>query len=405
MKKQLFIAIALLILGLGGVFIALSFTPNESAAETPPVQVRRGNLIETAAASGTIEPHVQIAVKSRASGEVIEVLVEEGDIVEAGDVLVRLDPRDAEQDVTEAEMALDRARSDLTQSRANYRVAQAQAEEAQAESAVRNRGFALGLISSEDQRAAASSADVARANVTSRQAQIAASRLSVESAELRVEEAERRLEETTIFAPVSGTVLAVDVEIGSIVASGITNVNGGTTLMTVADLSDLRVIGDIDEAQVGSVAEDQEVTIRVDAYPTQTFTGQVARVSPLGQTQSNIVTFDVEILIIDEDAHLLRSGMSADLEIVTERHEDVPLLPITAVQTQGRRQMVTLANGERRRVVLGPTDGMRMVVLEGLEGGELLASASTARASRERAEGNRSKNKSLIPMGRGRKGR
>ena len=398
MKRKVIIITIIIIISVGAAFLALSLRPDESAANTNLATVRQGDLVEMASASGTVEPDIQVDVKSRGSGEVIEVIVQEGDEVEAGDVLVRLDPRDAEQALREAEMARSRANDDLTQAYAQLRVTQAQATEAQAESAVRNRGAQLGLVSAEDRRASASSADVARANVTLRQAQARASRTAVESAELRVDEARRRLEETTIHAPVTGTVLSVNVEVGSIVASGITNVNGGTTLMTVADLSDLRVVGAIDEAQVGQVEVGQEVTVRVDAYPQRSFTGLVDRVSPLGVETSNIVTFDVEVVINDQAAHLLRSGMSADLEIVTQRYEDVALIPITAIQGQGKRMSVTLASGEQQRIKTGPTDGVRMVVLEGLAPGDEIVSIG---GPAKRPEGDRStKNKSLIPTGK-----
>ena len=398
MKRKVIIITIIIIISVGAAFLALSLRPDESAANTNLATVRQGDLVEMASASGTVEPDIQVDVKSRGSGEVIEVIVQEGDEVEAGDVLVRLDPRDAEQALREAEMARSRANDDLTQAYAQLRVTQAQATEAQAESAVRNRGAQLGLVSAEDRRASASSADVARANVTLRQAQARASRTAVESAELRVDEARRRLEETTIHAPVTGTVLSVNVEVGSIVASGITNVNGGTTLMTVADLSDLRVVGAIDEAQVGQVEVGQEVTVRVDAYPQRSFTGLVDRVSPLGVETSNIVTFDVEVVINDQAAHLLRSGMSADLEIVTQRYEDVALIPITAIQGQGKRMSVTLASGEQQRIKTGPTDGVRMVVLEGLAPGDEIVSIG---GPAKRPEGDRNtKNKSLIPTGK-----
>lgn len=402
MKWKIIIIATVLALGAGGTFLFLSLQPNESEAQARPIEVRQGDLVELASASGTIEPDVQIAVKSRASGEVIEVLVSEGDEVEAGDILVRLDPRDAEQAVLEAEMALTRAKADLTQARASLTVTRAQAEESEAQAAVRNRGAELGLISSEDQRSSSSSAEVARTNVTLRQAQVRSSVTNVESAELRVEEAKRRLEEVEIHAPVAGTVLSVEVELGSIVASGITNMNGGTTLMTVADLSDLRVVGAIDEAQVGQVSSGQDVTIRVDAYPTQTFTGLVHRVSPLGQETSNIVTFDVEIMVTDENANLLRSGMSADLDIVTSSYENVALIPVTAVQNRGKRSVVNLASGERRVVKTGATDGASIVVLEGLEPGEILGTGSALGGATKRPEGNATKNKSLLPMGGGR---
>jgi HlyD family secretion protein len=404
MKKKswkITLIITTLALGIGGASIFFALQPSESEAANAAIEVQQGDLLEVAAASGTIEPNIQVEVKSRASGEVIQIFVQEGEEVQVGQVLLLLDPRDAEQEVREAEMNLTRARSNLTQARAQLTVSRAQAEEARANSATRNRGAELGLISTEDQRSAATSADVAQANVTLRQAQLRSSQLDVESAQLRVEEAQRRLEETTILAPVSGTVLSVGVEVGSIVASGITNVSGGTTLMTIADLSELRVIGAIDEAQIGQVNVGQDVAIRVSAFPEQVFEGRVERVSPLGRESSNVVTFDVEIVVTDENASSLRSGMSADLEIVTESHEGVPLIPITAIQGQGRRQFVTLSNGERRAVKTGATDGIRLVVLQGLEAGDLISTKAPTSSTKRPANPSKA-TKSLIPVGGGR---
>jgi HlyD family secretion protein len=394
--------IGVLVLGAGGTFAALSLRPEASAAQARGLEARLGDLVETASASGTVEPDVQVAVKSRASGEVVEVLVGEGDAVQAGDVLVRLDPRDAQQGVREAEMALSRAQDSLSQARAELSVAEAQAAEAEAQAAVRSRGAELGLVSTEESRSSATSAATSRTSVSLRQAQLRSARTNVESAQLAVEEAERRLSEMVIRAPVAGTVLSVDVEVGSIVASGITSVSGGSSVVTIADLSDLRVIGQIDEAQVGQVRAGQDVTVRVDAFSDRTFVGRVERVSPLGETTSNVVTFDVEIAIVDSDASLLRSGMSADLEIVTARHENVVLVPIAAVQGQGGRQFVTMATGERRRITTGGTDGSSMAVLEGLRAGEQLAGASGAAArTGSRPESSPRRGGGLLPMGGG----
>jgi len=370
MKRKLIVIVTALVLSAGVVVLYLALRPSEASEDVGTVTVHRGKLVELASATGTVEPHVQVEVKSRQSGEVIEVLVSEGDHVVPGQLLVRLDPVDAERAVREAKVALARARAELAQSRASLDVAEAESSEAVAKSDIRNRGAELGLVSTEDQRSAASSAKVATANITLRQAQLQSAQAAVETARLAVEESDRRLAEMEIKASIAGTVLAVDVERGSIVASGITAVSGGSTLMTIADLSDLRVVGDLDEAQVGRVQADQDVTIRVDAYPTRTFTGRVYRVSPLGEEESNIVTFDVEIMVTDPDANLLRSGMSADLEIVTARYDDVPLIPVTAIKGQGKRRFVELANGEQRPIKTGPTDGVKMVVLEGLSGGE-----------------------------------
>lgn len=353
----------------------------EAPEETPTTAVRRGELVESATATGTIEPHVQVEVKSRASGEVIEVLTQEGDTVEAGALLVRLDPADAERAVREAEVALRRAQADVTQARAALAVAQAEAGEAGADREVQERGAELGLVPAERRRTATHAARVASANVTLRRAQVSAAEAALEAARLGVETAERRLRETEIRAPMAGTVLSVAVERGSIVSSALTNVSGGTTLLTLADLSDLRVVGAIDEAQIGRVRAGQPVVIRVDAYPEREFEGSVTRVSPLGEQVSSVVTFDVEITVTDAHASLLRSGMSADVEIVTERREGVLLVPLTAVRSRGSARLVRLANGEERRLRTGATDGRFLEVLDGLEEGDRVDLASRRAAA------------------------
>lgn len=347
-------------------------SPAEATAGVTYVVVERGSLLETAAASGTIEPSVQVEVKSRASGEVIEVLVREGQTVAAGDLLVRLDPSDAERAVREARVAARRSAAEVGQARANLAIAEIDQAAADTDRDVSARGTALGLVAESADRATDRARAVAETTVALRRAQVAASAASLAGARLEVDEAERRRTETDIRAPIAGTVLSVAVERGSIVASAVTNVGGGAALVTLADLTDLRVVGDVDESQIGRVAVGQAVQIRVDAYPDRTFAGRVERVSPLGTTTSNVVTFDVEMVITDADKSLLRSGMSADVEIETGRFADVLLVPLTAVRTSQGRRYVRLANGESRTIVLGASDGVRAVVVRGLREGDRL---------------------------------
>lgn len=393
-KKLLLVFLGLVVLGAGGYY-AWTLLSADPAAETGPVfTVRRGNLVDLASASGTIEPHVMVEVKSRTSGEVIEVLVREGQQVEAGQLLFRLDPADAERAVREARTAERRARAEISQANASLGVARTEAENSEASSAVAARGAELGLVSAEARRTAAHQSKVAQANIGLRRAQLNATRTSLETARLNVENAERRLAETRIYAPIAGTVLSVNAERGSIVASGITSVSGGTALATIADLNDLRIIGAIDEALISRVRVGQDVAIRVDAYPDRAFTGRVERVSPLGETVSNVVTFDVEIVVTDAQRDLLRSGMSADVEIETARHQNVLLVPVMAVQSTGPRRSVRLESGERRVIRTGSTDGTSIVVLSGLAEGDRLV------MSRPRtANGAQNQTKSLFPMG------
>jgi HlyD family secretion protein len=345
---------------------------DDAPLKGPIVQVKRGELLEVAAASGTIEPHMQVEIKSRSSGQVTDVFVEPGQHVEADQLMFRLDPIDAERVVMDARASLRRAQADLAQTRASLSVADAEAGNARATSDLNQRGAKLGVIAADSERTAKNAASVASANVELRRAQVAGAEAAVEAARLAVDEAQRRRVETDIHAPFAGTVLAVEVERGLIVASALTNVSGGSAMATLADLSDLRVVGAIDEAQIGRVAVDQKVTIRVDAYPDRTFDGRVFRVSPLGETNSNVVTFDVEIVVTDHDANLLRSGMSADLEIATARLRDVLTIPLAAISSRGKERFVQLAAGGERKVQTGANDGQRIVIKSGLVAGDMI---------------------------------
>lgn len=400
-KRLVVVVVAVAALAGGGYAIWRAVSPGAEAPVGAEYVVRKGELVEVASASGTIQPHVQVDVKSRASGEVIEVHVTEGQHVAAGALLFRLDPTDAERAVREARTTLRKVQADLGTSRSTLAVAQAEASNAQTTSDVNRRGAEMGVISTETSRGATHAAQIAVANIGMRRSQVAAASASLEAARLAVDEAEKRLGEMNIFAPIAGTVLAVTVERGSIVASGITSVSGGTALATIADLSDLRVIGAIDEAQIGRVAVAQPVKIRVDAYPERTFVGRVERVSPLGQMLQNVVTFDVEIIVTDPEAGRLRSGMSADVEIETQRRPDAILVPLLAIQSVGARRFVRLANGERRAIQTGETDGNRIAVTRGLAVGDHILLAAGGGRGAAPAQG---ATKSLIPMGGRRSG-
>ncbi|MFO0747541.1 MAG: efflux RND transporter periplasmic adaptor subunit [Myxococcota bacterium] len=401
MKAKIAIPSLLVLAAAGGVVWYLTQPAAASVdANQRAITVEKGVLVETAAASGKIEPHTQVEVKSRTAGEVVEILVKEGQEVKVGDLMVRLDPGDAERELQAKQIALTKLEAQLTQSKAALTVAQLQASEARANAKVQADGTQLGVVAGTSSRTAKSQASVAAATVTQRQADIGGVEASIESAKVDVELAQRKLDQTKIFAPITGTVLAVNVEIGTIVSSALTNVNGGSGVVTLADLSDLRVIGQIDEAQIGKVAPQQAVAVRVDAYPDRTFTGTVERVSPLGVSTSNVVTFDVEIVVTDAQKSLLKSGMSADVEITTKKTDGAVLVPLTAISSKGPARFVKLANGEERRIKTGASDGSRIQVVDGLkEGDKILPVAVTAAA-----DTGAPKPSSPFPMGGGRGG-
>lgn len=396
MKARVLIPVAMLGV-IGGV--AAYFLGTAGAASEPSkartVRAQRGSLTETAAASGTIVPVRQVDVKSRTSGEVIEVLVTEGQRVAEGDLLFRLDPTEAERTVLKAAAALERLNAQLTQAKASLTIARYQAADAKADKDLNDKGAELGVISDTARRTATNQARIASATVQQRLAEITSMEAQMKTAELEVQVAELNLAYTRIVAPFAGTVLALNVEKGTIVASGITNVSGGTAALTLGALDDLRVVAQIDEAQVSKVQKDQPVQIRVDAYPDRVFEGVVEAVAPLGQNVSNVVTFDVEIRVTDKDRELLRSGMSADLEIITRQIEGAIFVPLTAIVSRGAERFVRLADGSEQAVKTGATDGQRIVILEGLdEGTPIQAIGATARAT-----GGNAPSGGLIPMG------
>ncbi len=337
-------------------------------------RVTRGDLVEVASVSGTIEPHMQVDVHSRTAGEVVEVLVEEGDVVKSGALLFRLDPTDAQRALRSAQSEVARARASVAEARAQLSVSETSLRHATETARLSDRGVQLGLSAPDTARASARDRDVAKDEVSLRRAQIASAQAQLEVAKVAVQDAQRNLERTEITAPFAGTVLSVGVERGTIITSPMSNVSGGTTLLTFADLTDLRVIGQLDEAQIGRVKVEQAVAFRVDAYPERTFEGHVHRVSPLGTVDSNVVVFDVEIVVSDAAAHLLRSGMSADVEIVTAEQQDALQVPLAAIRSRGHLREVQLPDGSRRSIKTGATDGTQIVVLEGLaEGDEIVA--------------------------------
>ncbi len=379
-KKKFLITSAIVLALAGGVGGYVYSRPADKGPSGPVVEVNKGRMRETAAASGKIQPHVQVEVKSRASGQVTEILVSEGDVVKAGQLLVKLDPTDAQRTLTSAKVARDKAKADLQSARAGVSAAVVQKNNSQGSADVASKSAELGLGTQDAARTAGNDVKVQQANISVKSAQVASAEAQLKAAELSVEDAETRLKETMIYAPMDGTVLDIPVEKGTIVSSALTNVSGGTSVMTIADLSDLRIIGAIDEAQISRVKPGQAVEIRVDAYPDRVFEGKVERVSPLGKEASSVVTFDTEIVVTDKDKALLRSGMSSDVEIITQEQEGVLLVPLVAVQTAGRQRFVVLSSGEKRPIKTGASDGTRLVVTEGLAEGETILATAPATA-------------------------
>jgi HlyD family secretion protein len=258
------------------------------------------NLIITADAE--VEAINVVEVKSKASGEIISLPWESGDHVEEGAVLAQLDTRTVLTQLSQAE-------ADLEVARANIELMQKTLER---KKDLREKG----LISEEEYD---------RAVLEARQAEAA-----LVAAQAQKENADERLEDTTLRAPFSGVILDKHVEEGQIIASGTSLYSAGTTLLTLAELSRVRIVANIDETDVGSIREGVDVSITVDAFPEKSYRGRVLKVEPRATLEQNVITFPVVTEIDNADGKLF-PGMTAEIEIVAEERNSVLTLPSEAV--------------------------------------------------------------------------
>ncbi|NNK62305.1 MAG: efflux RND transporter periplasmic adaptor subunit [Gemmatimonadetes bacterium] len=281
-----------------------------STGESAPVSAfqtttaMRGDLRITAEATGTVEPIRTVEVKSRAGGEILEMLVDVGDEVEPGTLLARVDPRDVRN-------AYDQAEADLAVARASMENARAQFE--------RNQQLLdAGVITQQE---------FEQSNL-----QYANAQASLTRAETNFELAELRLNDVTIRAPLAGTILTRNVEEGSVIQSASGNVSGGSTLFTMAALASMRVRTLVDETDMGDLQAGMVATVTVEAYPDQTFRGEIEKIEPQAVVQQNVTMFPV-IVSLDNSSGLLKSGMNAEVEILIDQANDVVLIPNNTVVT------------------------------------------------------------------------
>jgi HlyD family secretion protein len=269
------------------------------------VAVDRRDIAVSVEAAGTLEPIATIELKSKASGEVLEITAETGDVVKQGDLLVRIDPRTARNRLAQSE-------ADLESARARLSIARAQQERAVV---LRDQG----VLSKPDYEKAA--LELAQA-----QAQVVASQVAVENARIS-------LADTMIRAPDAGTIIEKRVEKGQVISSPTQDVGGGTLLLRMADLGHVQVRVSVDETDIGKIRPGLPASVRVSAYPNQPFEGEVLKVEPQAVVEQNVTLFGV-LVSIDNRQGLLKPGMNAEVTISVARAGQVLTVPVAALRTQ-----------------------------------------------------------------------
>lgn len=287
MSKNTFFHFSLF-MAVAAIFAACSSKPE---AEYEMTSVVKGNISTTVTATGTIEPVTSVEVGTQVSGIVAKIYVDYNSVVKAGQVIAELDRTNLLSALESQRANLTSAESALAYQRANH-----------------DRYKSLydkGLISANDY-------EQARLSFVQAQQQVNTARQSVKRAQTDLGYA-------TITSPINGVVLNKAVEEGQTVAASFST----PTLFTIAqDLTDMRVIADIDEADIGDVKEGQRVTFTVDAFPNDIFQGAVTQVRQQATTESNVVTYEVVISAPNADLKL-KPGLTANVTIFTLEKNDV----------------------------------------------------------------------------------
>ncbi len=341
--------------------LALSLTgcKEEQKVSFQTARVERGNIQNSITATGTIEPVTSVTVGTQVSGIVSHLYVDYNSVVKRGQVIAELDKTNLASELRTAQANLSSAQSTLNYEQSNH-----------------NRYKTLydkGLVSADEYESARLSYLKARESVT--------------TAAQSVQRAQTNLGYATITSPIDGVVLSKSVEEGQTVAASFNT----PELFTIAqDLTDMRVIADIDEADIGGVKEGQRVSFTVDAFPEDHFEGNVTQVRQQATTESNVVTYEVVISAPNNDLKL-KPGLTANVTIYTLEKNDVLVVPAKALRFMPNEALLgegqTIADVEApqkvwtqegpvfkaHKVETGTTNGITTEILSGVgEGTEVL---------------------------------
>jgi HlyD family secretion protein len=268
------------------------------------VPVERREIVVSAEAAGVVEPHVTVEVKSKASGEILEVLADSGDRVEQGALLLRIDQR--------------QLRNTLAQARADLAVARARLANAKAQLRRSEKLYQAQSISE-------TAYDQAVLDHATARAEVVRSEAAVENAQIEMDDAD-------VLAPIDGTVLRRDVERGQVISSPTRDVAGGTVLLTMADLERVRVRTLVDETDIGKIRPGLAATVTVTAYSDRRFHGSVLKIEPESQIEQNVTMFPT-LVGLDNPEGLLKPGMNSEVEIHVDRRDTVLAIPNAALRT------------------------------------------------------------------------
>ena len=317
-------AAILIAVGLFGAFSSKGNTKSQYFT----TKVERGNIRAVVEATGTINAVITVQVGSQVSGTIAKLNADFNSRVKRGQVIAQIDPSLFQGTLLQATSDLANAQANLIAAKANLEKAQATASQAKADYE-RNKGLAAeGVVSPQQLDLARANAETAVAGVSAAQAQITQAAAQVKQKDAAVSVAQTNLNYTTIHAPIDGTVIARNVDVGQTVAASLQ----APTLFTIAqDLTKMQVYANTDESDVGMIRPGQLVTFKVDAFPKDTFTGRVDQIRMNATVVQNVVTYNT-VVNFDNPELKLFPGMTAYVTIPVASATDVLRIPNGAMR-------------------------------------------------------------------------
>jgi HlyD family secretion protein len=345
-------------------------------------------IMELVTANGKVQPETEVKISPEVSGEIVEIPIEEGDAVNQGDLLVRIKPDTYLSLVERAEASLNSARAQFANARAGLAQIKAKFNKAERDYARSRQLWEDQTISEAEYETALSNFEVAEAELEAANQSVLSARYAAESARASLKETRENLKKTSIYAPMSGTVSRLNVEVGETVVG--TMQMAGTELLRIADLNRMEVMVDVNENDIIKVELNDTCIVEIDAYMGRSFEGVVSEIansaSIEGASTDQVTSFEVKVyllkasykdLISDQNPYPFRPGLSATVDIKTRVKEDVLSVPIQAVTTrpdttgpEALNEVVFALTGDSVRVTsvkTGIQDNQYIEILEGLE--------------------------------------
>lgn len=331
-KKTLYVLLGVTIVVIVGLIAGKktgAFGKTGDFKEVETEKLQRSTIIETVAATGKIQPEIEVKLSSEVSGEIIDLPINEGQDVKKGDLLVRINPDLVQAEVSQSQAALQNSRAGLAQAEASLNQA----------TLTYNRNkplFEKGVISRADFERAQADLEIAQANRQS-------AYYNVQSVAAQVKQATDNLGRTSIFAPRDGTISMLNVELGERVVG--TAQMAGTEIVRVANLANMEVEVDVNENDIVKIQVGDSTIVEVDAYLKKEFKGVVTEIANSAEatlTADQVTNFKVKVRILEDSYKDLlegkratyspfRPGMTATVDIITKKRKDVLAAPISAI--------------------------------------------------------------------------